>query len=157
MVPEVSETSVLFILFALFFSSQVISNILSSSSLICSSASDILLLIPSRAFLISVIALFVAICVFFNSSRSQLIDSYIFFLLFSRFLIIITIIILNYFSDSLPTSSSFLWASVFLVCSFICEVFLCLFITFFFFFNLLCLRSLFLTLQGKLNSFLEEG
>ena len=57
-------SSVLFILFTLFCSSKVISTILSSSSLIHSSASDILLVIPSRVFLISVIVLFV--CLFFN-------------------------------------------------------------------------------------------
>ena len=50
-------SSVLFILFTLFCSSEVISTILSSSSLIHSSASDIVLLIPSRVFLISVIIL----------------------------------------------------------------------------------------------------
>ena len=43
--------SVLFILFTLFCSSEFISTILSSSSLICSSASYIQLLIPSRVFL----------------------------------------------------------------------------------------------------------
>ena len=43
-------SSVLLILFTLFCSSEVISTILSSSSLICSFASDILLLIPSRVF-----------------------------------------------------------------------------------------------------------
>ena len=43
-------SSVLFILFTLFCSSEVISTILSSSSLIRSSASDILLLIPSKVF-----------------------------------------------------------------------------------------------------------
>ena len=43
-------------------------------------------------------------------------------------LIIFTIIILNSFSGSLPISSSFIWTSVFLVSSFICVVFLCLFI-----------------------------
>ena len=48
-------SSVLFILFTLFCSSEVISTILSSSTLINSSASNILLLIPSRVFLISVI------------------------------------------------------------------------------------------------------
>ena len=48
---------VLFILFTLFCSLEVISTIYPSSSLICSSASDILLLIPSRVFLISVIVL----------------------------------------------------------------------------------------------------
>jgi len=106
------------------------------------------------------------------------INSGIFSILFSRFLIIFTII-LNSFSGSLPISfsfisgegngnppqyaclensmdggyspwgckesdtteqlhfsffSSFIWTSVFLVCSFICAVFLCLF---FFFFNVI--------------------
>ena len=58
-VPEVSETisSVLFILFTLFCSSEVISTVLSSRSPIHSSGSGILLLIPSRVFLISVIVL----------------------------------------------------------------------------------------------------
>jgi len=118
----------LFILFTLFCSSEVISTILSSSSLIHSSASDILLLIPSRVFLLSVIVLFVSVYLYFNSSRSLLIDSYIFSILFSRFLIIFTIIILNSFSGNLPISSSFIWTSVLLVCSFTCVVFLCLFI-----------------------------
>ena len=131
--------SVPFILFTLFCSSEVISTILSSSSLISSSVSDILLLIPSRVFLISVIVLFVSAHLFFNSSRSWLIDSYIFSIWFSRFLIIFTIIVLNSFSGSLPISSSFIWTYVFLVCSFICVVFLCIFIIIFF--NLLCLRS----------------
>ena len=63
-------SSVLFILFTLFCSSEVISTILSSSSLIHSFASDILLLIPSRVFLISVIVLFVSVCLFFNSSSA---------------------------------------------------------------------------------------
>ena len=82
----------------------------------------------------------------FISSRSLSIDSCIFSILFSRFLIIFAIIILNYFSGSLPISSSFIWTSVFLVYSFICVVFLCLFIIIFF--NLLCLRSPFLKPQG---------
>ena len=43
-------SSVLFILFTLFWSSEVISTFLSSSTLIRSSASGILLLIPSRVF-----------------------------------------------------------------------------------------------------------
>ena len=47
----------LFILFTLFCSSEVISTIFSFSSLVHSSAPDILLLIPSRVFLISVIVL----------------------------------------------------------------------------------------------------
>ena len=62
-VPEVSET----VLssshsFYFFCTSEVISTILSSSSLIHSFASDILLLIPSRVFLIPVIVLFVSVC-----------------------------------------------------------------------------------------------
>ena len=56
---------VLFILFTLFCSSAVISTTLSSNSLIHSSASDILLLITSRVFLISVIVLFVSVCLLF--------------------------------------------------------------------------------------------
>ena len=50
-------SSDLFILFASFCSSEVISTTSSSGSLIHSSASDILLLISSRVFLISVIVL----------------------------------------------------------------------------------------------------
>ena len=122
--------SVLFILLTLFCSSEVISTILSSSLLIHYCASDILLLIPSRMFLTSVIVLFVSVWLFFNSSRSLLIDYCIFSISFSRFLIIFTIIILKLFSGRLPISSSFIWTSVFLVCSFICVVFLCLFIIF---------------------------
>ena len=55
-------SSALFTLFALFCSSDVISTILPSSLLIHSSASDILLLISSGVFLISVIMLFVSVC-----------------------------------------------------------------------------------------------
>ena len=105
--------SAFFILFILFCPSEAISTILSSRSLIHSSASDILLLIPSRVFLISAVVLFVSVCLFFNSSRSLLIDSYIFSILFSRFLIIFTIIILNSSSGSLPISSSFIWTLCF--------------------------------------------
>ena len=126
-----SLSSVLFIPSTLFCSSEVISTSLSSTSLIHSSASDVLLLIFSRVFLISVIVLFVSVCLFFNSFGSLLSDCYIFSILFSRFLIIFTIIILNYFSGGLPISSSFIWTFVFLVCSFICVVFLCLFIIIF--------------------------
>ena len=61
-------SSVIFLFYTLYCSSEVISIILSSSSLICSSASGILLLIPCRVFLISVIVLFV--CLFFNSSAA---------------------------------------------------------------------------------------
>ena len=110
-------SSVLFILFTLFCSSEVISTILSSSSLIRSSASDILLLIPSRVFLISVIVFFVSVCLFSHSSKSLLIDFCIFHIPFSRFLIIF---ILNSFSGSLPISSylDFCVSSLFLhLCS----------------------------------------
>ena len=89
-VLEVSETSQFFSFFTIFCSSEVSSTILSPSSLIHSSASDILLLIPSRVFLILVIVLFVSVCLFFNSSRSLLIHSCISSILFSRFLIIFT-------------------------------------------------------------------
>ena len=133
-----------FILFTLFCSSEVISTILYSCSLIHPSASDSLLLILSRVFLISVIVLIVSVYLFFNSSRSLLIYSCIFSILFSRFLIIFTSIILNSFSGSLRIYSSFIWTSVFLVYSFICVVFLCLFIFFFF---KLCLRLPFPRLQ----------
>ena len=54
---SVRLSSVLFMLFTLFCSSELISTILSSNSLIRSSPSGILLLIPSRVFLISVIVL----------------------------------------------------------------------------------------------------
>ena len=75
--------------------------------------------------------LFVSVCLFFHSSESLLIHSCIFSVSFSTFLIIFTIIILNYFSGNFPISFSFIWTSVFLVCSFICAVFSCLFILFF--------------------------
>ena len=55
-------SSFLFILFSLFCSAAVISTILSSGSLTHSSASPILLLIPSSVFLISVIVLLDSIC-----------------------------------------------------------------------------------------------
>ena len=60
-VPEVSETILSsFHSFYFICSSEVISTVVSSKSLISSSASDILLLIPSRVFLISVIVSFVS-------------------------------------------------------------------------------------------------
>ena len=56
-VPEVSEVVLIsFIFFIFFLSASFISTILSSTSLILSSASIILLLVPSRVFLISFIA-----------------------------------------------------------------------------------------------------
>ena len=96
--------------------------ILSSTSLILSSASIILLLVPYRVFFISVITLFIIDWCFFISSRPLLNISYIFSILvsrllicnsilFSRFWIIFTIIILIFFffSGRLPISSSFVW------------------------------------------------
>ena len=58
-------------------------------------------------------------------------------ILFPRFCIIFTLIILNYFSGRLPISSSFVRSGMFLPCSFICCVFFCLLILFI----LLCLGS----------------
>ena len=119
-------SSVIFLFYTLYCSSEVISIILSYSSLICSSASGILLLIPCRVFLISVIVLFISVCFFFISSRSLLnvlLDSYTFSILPLRLWIIFTIIILNCFPGSLPISSSFIWPCKFLPCSFICGIF----------------------------------
>ena len=136
-------SSILFILFALVYSVAVISTILSSRSLIRSSASVILLLIPSREFFISFIVLFIIVCLLFSSSRSLLNVSYIFSILFPRFWIIFTFITLNCFSGRLPISPSFVWSGAFLPFSFICCIFLCLLVLF----NLLCLGSPFLRLQ----------
>ena len=60
-VPEVSEV-VLISFNSFFLSASFISNILSSTSLILSSSFVILLLVPSRVLLISVIALFGLFC-----------------------------------------------------------------------------------------------
>ena len=62
-------SSIHFILFSLFLCVAVISTTLSSTSLIHSSTSDILLLIPSSEFFISDIVLFIFISSFFKSSR----------------------------------------------------------------------------------------
>ena len=121
-------SSILFHLYSLFCSVVVISTILSSRSLICSSVSVILLLIHSRELLISFIVLFIMVCLLFHSSRSLLNISCIFCILFSRFWIIFTIITWNSFSRRLPISSSFVWSGGYLLCSFICCVFLCLLI-----------------------------
>ena len=79
----------------------------------------------------------------FSSSRSLLNISCIFSILFPRFWIIFTIIILNSFSGRLPISSSFVWSGGFLRYSFICCVFLCLLVLL----NLLCLGSPFCRLH----------
>ena len=105
----------------------------------------ILLLIPSREFLISSIVLFIIVCLLFSSSRSLLNVSCIFSILFPRFWIIFTIITLNYFSGRLSISFSVVWSGGFLPCSFICCVFLCLLILL----NLLCLGSPFRRLHVR--------
>ena len=80
--------SILFIIFSLFCSAVVISTILPFRSLICSSASVIVLLILSRKILIYFIVLFIIVYLLFNSSMSLLNVSCIFSILFPRFLII---------------------------------------------------------------------
>ena len=140
---SLSLSSILFILFSLFCSVIVISTILSSRSLIRSSASVILLLIHSREFLISFIMFIIIVCLLFSSSWSLLNVSCIFSILFTRFWIIFTNITLNYFSGRLPISSSFVFSGGFLPCFFICCVFLCLLNLL----NLLCLGSPFRRLQ----------
>jgi len=60
-VPEIFETVLItFYSFSLFCSASVISTIQSSSSLICSSASVILLFVAPSEFLISFVILFIA-------------------------------------------------------------------------------------------------
>ena len=132
-------SSILFILFPLFCSSAVIPTILFSNSLNRSSVSINLLLVQSRVFffrvvLISVIDLFISVCLIFISSMSfvivliTLIASWIFSILFLRLQDIFTATILNSFSGSFLISSLFTWSCVFLVCYFICAILLCLFI-----------------------------
>ena len=112
---------------------------LSSSSLVHSSASITLLLFPSSVFFVLVIVLFIVDCLFHNSFKSLLNTACIFLnlclksihvsILFSRFLMIFTVIILNSLSGGLSNSSSFVEASRLLPCSFY-YIFLCLFILF---------------------------
>jgi len=139
-VPEVSAV-VLISFNSFFLFASCISTILSFTSLVLSSASVILLLVPSKVFLISVIALFIIDQFFFISSRSLLNFSCIFSILvsrlficnsilFAKFWIIFTIIILNSFSVRLLISSSFVWFGGLLSCSFTYCIFLCLFISF---------------------------
>ena len=93
--------------------------------------------------------LFITVSLLFRSSRSLLNVSCIYSVLLSRFWIMFTIIILSCFSVILPISSSFVKSGVFLPCSFICCVFLCLPILL----NLLCLGSPFLWLQVRSSHF----
>ena len=82
----------------------MISTILFSRSFICASASVILLWIPSGI-------LFISVYLFFSSCRSLVNISFIFSIfasiLFPRSCIILTVIILNFFSRKLPISTSF--------------------------------------------------
>ena len=89
--------------------------------------------------------LFITVCLLFSYSRSLLNASLIFSILFPKFWIMFTIIILNSFSSRLPISSSFVGFGGFLPCSFICCVFFCLLILLI----LLCLGSPFCRLQVR--------
>ena len=77
--------SILFILFSLFCCAVVISTVLSSRSLIRSSASVFLLFFHSRVILISFIVLFIIVCLLFSSCRSLLNVSFIFSFYFQDF------------------------------------------------------------------------
>ena len=157
-VPEVSET-VLISFYSFFWSGSVISSLPSFRSLIYCSASVILLMVPCNVFLISFIMLFIADCLFFNSSSSLLGVSYIFSIrvsslficasiLFPIFWITVTIITLNSFSGRWLISSSFVSSFGFLPYSFSCCMFPCVFILF----NLLCLGSPACNLEGCSSS-----
>ena len=76
-VPEVSET-VFISFFFLPYSMTVIATTLSSSTLTCYSTFFILLLTFSSVFCISVIVLFISVCLFFKYFSSLLNISYIF-------------------------------------------------------------------------------
>ena len=110
-------------------------------------------------------AFYVRYCIihwpFFISSRSLLNISYIFSILvsnlficdsilFLKFWIICTIIILNSFSGRLPISSSFVWFGGHLSYFFTCWIFLC----FFTLFRLLCLGCPFCRLEVRGSFFL---
>ena len=140
-VPEVPEVVLISLDSFFFFPLCFIYTILSSTSLILSSFSVILLMVPSRVILISFIALFIFNWLFFISYKSLLNISCIFSvlvsrlfvcnsILVSRFWIIFIIIILNYFWGRFSISSSFVWFGGHFSCSFTCWVFLCLFILF---------------------------
>ena len=145
-------SSFLFIPFSLFCSAAVISSILSFSSLIHSSASVIMLLITYSVFFISVIVLLISVCLFFSYSRSLLNISSIFSIcasiLFPRSWIIFTIITQNSFSGRWPISTSLIYSSGVLSCSFIWDIFLCHLILS----NFLWLWFLFCRLRGCSSS-----
>ena len=95
-----------------FISFHSFSYILSSRSLYPFFCPVVLLLIPSTV-------LFISVCLFVSSSRSLVSISCIFSILFPRFWIIFTIIILNSYSGQLPISTSFSCFSGVLSCPFI--------------------------------------
>ena len=139
-------SSYLLIRFSFFLSDSFISTILTSTSLILSSASIFYYLLPPECFWSHLLHYSLHIDSFFISSRSLLNLSCIFSILVSRlficdsiliskFWIIFIIIILNSFSGRFPLASSFVWFGGHLSCSSTCWVFLCIFI----FFRLLCL------------------
>ena len=115
-------SSFLFILFSIFCLVEVVSTILSSSSFIYSSASVILLLIPSNI-------LFISVCFFFSYSKSLVNISCIFSIFASilspRSWITFTIIILNSFSGRLASSTSVNCFSGILSCHFIWDITFC--------------------------------
>ena len=147
-VSKISRFSPFF--FSLFCIVAEIYTILSSRSLIHSSASLILLLIPSSLFFFQFVyypSLFV-----YNSSKCLLNISCVFSIfpsiLFQRCWIIFTVIILNSFSGRLPISSSFSCFSGVLLYSFIWDIIFCLLILF----NFLLLWFLFWSLQDCSSS-----
>ena len=122
-------SSFLLIHFSFFLSDSFISTILSSNSLILSSASVIILFVASRVFLISFIALYIHyVLIFFLISSRSLLNLFCIFsilvsrlficdsILISRFWIIFTIIIQNSLSSRFPISSSFVWFGGHLSC-----------------------------------------
>ena len=114
-------SSIFSILFPLFCSSAVISTNLSSSSLIWSSASVILQLVPSRIFLILIIVLSLfAYSFFFSMSLvivlTVLIFFCIFYILFASFRNIFGISLFwNSLSTRLLIFSSFIWSVSFYI------------------------------------------
>jgi len=109
---------------------------------------------------------YLSVFLFFISSMSSVIvltvlnASCIFSILFSSLRSIFTIIIINSLSGRLLISSLFTWSCEFQPYTFICVVFLCLFIFFFFFFKLLHSQALglyyfflliFLPLEGNVG------
>ena len=124
-------SSFLFIFFFILFGG-VISIILSSRSLIHSSAL-VILLIDSFSCIFHFSYCIVYLCLFFSSSRSLLSISCIFSILpsilFPRSSILFTIIILNSVSGRLPASTLFSCVSRVLSCPFVWDITLFLFIS----------------------------